>query len=77
MEFEPREATKVDPLMGWTGSGDTLGQVQLRFESKEAAIAYAQKHGIEADIFERSPNQIQIKAYADNFRFDRKSAWTH
>ena len=41
LEFAPSEAREVDPLMGWTGSADTQSQVRLRFESKEAALAYA------------------------------------
>ena len=63
--------------MGWSGSGDTLGQVQLRFRSREDAVAYAAKYGIEADVSEPAEHTLQIKAYADNFRSDRKSAWTH
>ena len=37
LEFEQSEARKPDPLMGWTGSGDTQAQVQLAFPDKEAA----------------------------------------
>ena len=28
LEFAPAEAREVDPLMGWTGSGDTQAQVR-------------------------------------------------
>ena len=45
LDFVPAEAKKPDPLMGWAGSGDTRQQLQLRFPSKEAAVAYADKHG--------------------------------
>ena len=41
LEFAPATAKTLDPLMGWTGSGDMLRQVQLRFESRAAAVAYA------------------------------------
>ena len=37
LEFAPDEARRVDPLMGWTGSGDTQAQVRLTFDSKEDA----------------------------------------
>ena len=28
--------------MGWTSSGDTLNEVILKFESKEAAVSFAE-----------------------------------
>jgi len=77
LEFEPAAAKTIDPLMGWTGSPDTPGQVRLRFETKELAIAYAEKHGIAASVSEPAARRITPKAYADNFRFDRVGTWTH
>ncbi|HAI10132.1 MAG TPA: ETC complex I subunit [Phycisphaerales bacterium] len=61
----------VEPLMGWTGVEGTQGQVRLRFPSKEAAIAYAKKHGIPYDIEAAQQRRFHIKAYADNFAYDR------
>ena len=29
LEFEPGEARRVEPLMGWTSSGDTRRQVRI------------------------------------------------
>src|SRR5690606_26352087 len=68
LDFVPAEAKKPDPLMGWAGSGDTRQQVQLRFPSKEAAIAYAEKYGINAIVHETPPRRLKLQAYADNFR---------
>ena len=68
LEFAPAEARKADPLMGWTGSGDTQGQVQLRFPSKDEAQAYAAKHGIAARVHATPPKRLKIQAYAGNFR---------
>jgi hypothetical protein len=68
LEFEQAEARKPDPLMGWTGSGDTQAQVQLKFESKDAAKAYAEKHGIVARVFSTPRKSLKLQAYADNFR---------
>ncbi len=68
IEFEPAEAKKPDPLMGWAGSGDTQAQVQLRFPSCDAALAYAQKYGIEARVHATPPKKLKIQAYADNFK---------
>ncbi|WP_271438968.1 ETC complex I subunit [Pontixanthobacter luteolus] len=68
LEFEQSEARTADPLMGWTGSGDTQAQVQLKFESKEAAKAYAEKHGVAARVHATPPKSLKLQAYADNFR---------
>lgn len=68
LEFEQSEARMADPLMGWTGSGDTQAQVVLSFESKDAARAYAEKHGIAARVHATPPKTLKLQAYADNFR---------
>ena len=68
LEFEQSEARKADPLMGWTGSGDTQAQVKLNFPSKDAAKAYAEKYGITARVHETPKKSLKLQAYADNFR---------
>jgi len=79
LEFVPASARSVDPLMGWTSSGDMNSQVRLRFESRDAARAYADAHGIEAivqDPKRRKPN-IRPGGYGENFATNRRGAWTH
>lgn len=79
LEFAPASAREVDPLMGWTSSGDMDAQVRLRFDTREAAEAYANERGIEFDLVEphaRQPN-IRPRGYGENFATDRKGAWTH
>lgn len=68
LDFVPAEAKKPDPLMGWPGSGDTRQQLQLSFPSKEAALVYAERYGIEAAVHATPPRRLKIQAYADNFR---------
>lgn len=68
LEFESSDPQKHDPLTGWVGSADTRTQVRLGFESKEAAIAYAEKHGLEYHVIPAPPVKLKIQAYADNFR---------
>ena len=79
LEFAPASEREVDPLMGWTSSSDTQSQVRLRFESREAAEAYATEKGIEFDVVEPKPRKVLIRArgYGENFATDRKGAWTH
>jgi hypothetical protein len=68
LDFAPAEAGQPDPLMGWAGGSDTQRQLQLRFESAEAAVAYAKKHGIDAVVHPTPPRRLKLQAYADNFR---------
>lgn len=79
LEYAADESRDVDPLMGWTGSSDTQSQVRLKFESKQAALDYAEQHGIEAivqDPHKRQPN-IRPGGYGDNFATNRRGPWTH
>ena len=46
LEFDPELPRKIDPLMGYTTSGDMKSQIRLTFETKEEAIAYAEKNGL-------------------------------
>jgi len=68
LEFEQSEARRPDPLMGWTGSGDTQAQVILIFPSKDEAKAYAEKYGIAARVHATPPKTLKLQSYADNFR---------
>jgi hypothetical protein len=77
LEFEPGSPRRADPLMGWTGSADMLAQVQMEFDGKDEAIAYAEAHKIGFDLFEPHRASPKAKAYADNFRYDRKVPWSH
>ena len=70
LEFEPAAAPATERLMGWTSSPDTAQQVRLAFDSKEAAVAYAERTGIPYQVVEPHPPRLRIKAYADNFRYD-------
>jgi hypothetical protein len=77
LEFEPASARRPDPLMGWTSSSDMNGQVRLLFETQEEAAAYCEAHGIAFQLFAPKVARRIIKAYADNFAYQRKQPWTH
>ena len=79
VEFEPEAATprQVEPLMGWTSSADTKGQLRLWFDTQEEAVTYAKKHGLMYTLETPRERRVRPKAYADNFRYDRLGPWTH
>ena len=68
LEFEREEPLRPDPLTGWNGSSDTRPQVRLTFQTKDAAVAYCRKHGLQYHIVSAPPVKLKIQAYADNFR---------
>lgn len=68
LEFERQQPLRADPLTGWNGSGDTNTQVRITFATKDAAIAYCDKHGLQYHVVPAQPVKLKIQAYADNFR---------
>jgi hypothetical protein len=77
LDFDPEKPRKIDPLMGYTTSSDMKSQIRLTFESKEEAIAYAEKNGIAYRVQEPKEAKRRQISYAENFRYDRKTPWTH
>jgi hypothetical protein len=79
LEFVAGEPREIDPLMGWTSSRDTQAQVRLRFPTKEAALEYAEAHGIKAVVRDRQTRAPVIRpgGYGDNFATNRRGTWTH
>ncbi len=73
VEFPPGAPRRADSVMGWIGSGDTRAQVRLRFDSREEAIAYAERNDLSYRLAEPHPRRVIKKSYADRFRWDRAS----
>jgi hypothetical protein len=77
LEYEPERSKTIEPLMGYTSSDDMKSQIRLDFESKEAAIAYAERNGIPYQVSEPKDRLRPSMSYSDNFRRDRSQPWTH
>ena len=77
LDYEPEQPRQIEPLMGWTSSGDMKQQLSLRFESKEDAVAYCERKGIAYQVIEPKESKGRQIAYADNFAFRRGEPWTH
>lgn len=67
VEFEPRSPKLPDRLVGWVGSDDTNQQVRLFFPSREAAIAFCERHGLAYTVDEPHRPIVKPKSYAENF----------
>jgi hypothetical protein len=77
LEFEPETARQIEPLMGWTSSTDMRSQIKLRFDTKEEAIAYAQRAGVPYRVEEPKEPTRKTISYSDNFKSSRVAPWTH
>ena len=77
LEYVPDQPRVIEPLMGWTTSGDTRRQVRMSFGTKEEAITFATDNGIPFRLEEPNATKIRPKSYAANFKFGRPDRWTH
>jgi hypothetical protein len=77
LDFEPEQPPVVEPLMGWTSSGDMKQELRLFFQTKEEAIAYCEREAIPYQVFDSPLVRRPRIAYADNFAAGRRDAWTH
>ena len=68
LEFEPTDARRQDPLMGWTQTGDTEGQVRLSFETKEEAVRYADQNGIAFQLIDPKPREADPQGLCGQLR---------
>ncbi len=77
LEYEPESPPTIEPLMGWTSSSDMKQQVKLRFDTKEEAVAYAERNGVPYRVEEPKPAARRILSYSDNFLPNRVVPWSH
>jgi len=77
LEYEPESARQIEPLMGWTSSTDMKAQIKLRFDSKAAAIAYAERAGVAYRLEDPKPATRKAVSYSDNFKTSRIVPWSH
>ena len=77
LEYEPEKPREIEPLMGWTSSSDMRSQVKLRFDSRDEAIAYAERNGIAYRVEEPKRDARKVLSYSDNFAPNRIVPWSH
>jgi hypothetical protein len=79
LDYAQTDAREIDPLMGWTSSGDMNSQVRLRFETRAEAEAYAKEKGLDYTVTEphKRKANVRVRGYGENFATDRRTVWTH
>lgn len=69
LEYELPTPRRPEWIMGWTSSGDTLNQVRMRFESSDAAVAFAEEQGWQYTLSDTHARKIMPRSYLDNFKY--------
>ena len=69
LEYELETPRRPEPLMGWVAADDTLNQVRIKFLTKEAAIVFAEKEGLEYTVSETHTRKVKPQSYIDNFKY--------
>jgi ETC complex I subunit-like protein len=77
LDYEPEQPREIEPLMGWTSSGDMRQQVRLQFDTAEEAIAYCDRLAIAYQVSAPKAAARRTISYSDNFAFKRSDPWTH
>ncbi|KNC55549.1 NADH dehydrogenase Fe-S protein 4 [Thecamonas trahens ATCC 50062] len=76
--WKGRETWKIDweqetrwknPLMGWNSSADPVGQAQVEFPTREAAIKFAVEQGWTYVVKKTHVPKAVAKSYATNFEY--------
>ncbi len=69
LEYENASARRPEPLMGWTGCEDTLGQVSLKFDTLQDAQSYAEAKGLYYKAQAETVRKLKPRNYGDNFKY--------
>lgn len=68
LEYETQDTRFIEPMMGWTGNRDTNAQLRMRFNSKEEAIAYAERKKLNYVVIDPEAPKTKLQSYSDNFK---------
>jgi hypothetical protein len=74
LRFERQIPPFIEPLMGWTGSDDTLPQIELTFPSVESAIAYATRQGLSYTVQGTTQRLPELRVIARTTQSQRAEA---
>jgi hypothetical protein len=69
LEYELETPRRPEPEMGWVAADDTLNQVRIKFITREAAIAFAEKEGFDYTVGETHARKVKPQSYIDNFKY--------
>jgi len=74
IDYENRQRWE-NQCMGWGSTGDAMSNVQVKFNSKEQAIKFAESMGYSCDVDEELPTFTRDarKTYGANFSWNKRT----
>ena len=69
LEYESETTKAPEALMGWVSSGDTKGQVSLKFQTLQDAETFAKNKNIEYTVLQPRERKVKPRNYGDSFRY--------
>ncbi|GEM_PF-257427 len=69
LEGAALSARVPDHLMGWTTAEDTNDQISMSFDTKTAAIEFAESKGWGYEVHDPEERQVKPQNYLDNFQY--------
>eukprot|EP00794_Sanderia_malayensis_P009878 gene9878-10888_t len=72
LSFDNQERWE-NPLMGWSSTSDPVSNLELNFNTREAAVAYAETQGWTYEIEEPVVKKVNVKNYGDNFSWNKRT----
>lgn len=58
-----------NPVMGWASSADAMQALNVKFETKDQAVLFAERQGYDWKVQEPKEEKWTKKTYADNYTF--------
>mmetsp|Transcript_35843 Transcript_35843/g.93420 ORF Transcript_35843/g.93420 Transcript_35843/m.93420 type:complete len:146 (-) Transcript_35843:192-629(-) len=67
----------TNPLMGWTSTADPLSHHKITFPSKEDAVNYCSRNGLDYDLVEPQEKKSKLgeKWYGQHFAYKAPNKW--
>ncbi|KAL2919091.1 ndufs4 NADH dehydrogenase Fe-S protein subunit [Polyrhizophydium stewartii] len=68
LDFDSKDRWE-NPLMGWSSSADPVQALRIKFDTKEQAIAFAERQGYDFWVEEPKVAHKRVKSYSENFKY--------
>ena len=77
IDFDIQEKWQNE-LMGWSSSADTVQALRIKFDTKEAAILFAERQGYDYRVEVPKETKFKVRSYSSNFKYNpKKLTWFH
>lgn len=69
LEYDETINRGPEAINGWTSADSTTGQVQMKFESLDQAVAFADKNALDYRIKHKKSRRVRPRNFMDNYKY--------